>query len=142
MEHHEDTQFDRFLAQLVPPVHIGLAIAGSLVLAAVLLFFPGFTRRYEIEQLAFGVTICWIPAGGIGLLIDALRAKDRARRAWDWLGIAVLVGLAGVLLLGGMQVRGEETSVRIGMLLVCIPAMLPPLIPAGVALLGLWRELE
>ena len=142
MTERSDTQFDRFLARLAPPLPFALAIVLSLALAALLIFFPGLTERHELDSLAFGVTFCWMPAGIVWLVIVALRAKDNARRAWGWLSAAILVGLAGVLVVGGMAARGEDVGTRLMFVLVCPPLMLPLLFPAGYFLVKLWREVE
>jgi hypothetical protein len=142
MAEHEGTRFDRLLARLKPPMPIVLAIVFSVALTAALILLPGLAERGDLDSLAFGVTFCWMPVGIIGLLFDAFRAKDNARRVWGWLGAAILIGLAGMLLRGGLLARGEAADTRIAICLLCAPLTLLPLLPAGYFLTKLWQELE
>jgi hypothetical protein len=142
MAEHEGTHFDRFLARLKPPMSIVLAIVFSVALTAALIFLPAFTERSDLDSLAFGVTFCWMPAGIVWLLFDAFRTQDNAQRVWGWLGAAILIGLAGMLLRGGLLARGEVADMRIVICLLCAPLTLLPLLPAGYFLMKLWQELE
>jgi hypothetical protein len=141
MAEDSSTRFDRLLARLNPPTPVAIAVVFSLALAGALIFLPGLTESADLDSLAFGVTICWMPAGIIWLAVDAIRAEDNARRAWGWLGVAILIGLAGILLRASLLARGEAADTRIAICLLCAPLPLLPLLPAGYFFVKLWQEL-
>jgi hypothetical protein len=134
------TQFDRFLARLNPPTYVLMLIILGLALSTVLIFLPGLAGRIQLDSLAFGITLCWIPIGIVSLVVGALRAQDNARRAWGWLGTALLLGLGVTLFLDMMRMRGDASGPRFLMFVICTPMIMPPLIPALIFLIKVWRE--
>lgn len=140
MTKNDTARFDLVLARLVPPVEVILAIGFTFALTMVLFFFPGLTERAQLDSLAFGVTICWMPAGIAWMVIAAIRAGDNARRVGYWLGASVFIGLAALLFISMLMADEADTSTRVIFLLLCGPLALPPLIPAAIYLVRLWRE--